>query len=98
MAYSRPESNLRAEWCRGHTGVTLYLSHRGREYERKVSLGDVVSVIEAAAIADVSRMTVYHWINQGWLAAEQGFSAEGEETTVIRLLDLREPPREGGRL
>ena len=97
MGYVQPQKNLTARWL-PEGGAVLVLHYRGRNWERRLRPNDRVTVIEAAALLDVSRTAPYQWIQQGRIRCSLSPRPEGLATKVIRLSDLRQFGLENGFL
>ena len=89
MGYVQPQKNLTAEWL-SSGGAVLILRYRGRDWKRRLSPNDLVTVIEAAALLNVSRTALYQWIEQGRIRCSRSPSPKGRASKVIRLSDLRQ--------
>ena len=89
MGYVQPQKNLTAEWLPGG-GAVLILRYRGRDWKRRLSPNDLVTVIEAAALLNVSRTALYQWIEQGRIQCSRSPSPKGHAKKVFRLSDLRQ--------
>ena len=89
MAYIQPQKNLNARWL-SDGGALFVLMNQGREYERRVKPNELVTIIEAAALLQVSRSAPYLWINRkrNGLRAQKVRWTEGREVYAIRLSDL----------
>ena len=89
MVYVQPQKNLTAKWLSGG-GAVLVLHYRGRAWERHLRPNDLVTVIEAAALLNVSRTAPYQWIQQSRIPWSRSSSPKGLATKVFRLSDLRQ--------
>lgn len=89
MAYYRPEKRLEAVPLAGGR-YRLLLRHQGNIWEREVGPGDLINVSEAAVLAEVTRSTIFNWIQSGQLPVHKlDPSAANEPEFAVLVRDVR---------
>ena len=93
MAYPQHRSDLISARV-GHLGdLTLFRKISGQTWTRKVKAQGLLTPMEAAVVLRTHRVTVYEWIRNGVIPAQ-----DSPHGTLLRWRDVRKFGRERGLL
>lgn len=67
----------------------MFLKYQGREWRRDVGPHGLVTVIEAAALLEMSRAGLYQWINMGRVRPIVVSRGRSRPTVMIRLGEVK---------